>query len=97
VSVVDFIGNGIELLLAVDAQIGALGQNLPFMHSESNAIHAQAMALFDPPGLESNLRFEVLHRDIIARFGRYPHRNAALGRLSTPSELAFLAQPGSAF
>src|SRR5574341_395137 len=46
---------------------------LPYMHSESAAIHAQAMVLFDQPGLENNLRFEVLHRDIIARFGRYPH------------------------
>jgi uncharacterized protein (DUF924 family) len=70
---------------------------LPYMHSESAAIHAQAMVLFDQPGLENNLRFEVLHRDIIARFGRYPHRNAALGRVSTPGELAFLAQPGSSF
>ena len=48
-------------------------------------------------GLENNLRFEVLHRDVIARFGRYPHRNAALGRVSTPGELAFMAQPGSSF
>ncbi|MBP3982013.1 MAG: DUF924 domain-containing protein [Gammaproteobacteria bacterium] len=70
---------------------------LPYMHSESAAIHAQAMVLFDQPGLENNLRFEVLHRDIIARFGRYPHRNATLGRVSTPGELAFLAQPGSSF
>ena len=64
---------------------------------ESPAIHAQAMVLFDQPGLENNLRFEVLHRDVIARFGRYPHRNAALGRVSTPGELAFMAQPGSSF
>ena len=70
---------------------------LPYMHSESPAIHAQAMVLFDQPGLENNLRFEVLHRDVIARFGRYPHRNAALGRVSTPGELAFMAQPGSSF
>jgi uncharacterized protein (DUF924 family) len=43
------------------------------------------------------MSFEIAHRDIIARFGRYPHRNAALGRVSTSSELAFLAQPGSSF
>ncbi|MNV66793.1 hypothetical protein D3C71_1595650 [compost metagenome] len=70
---------------------------MPYMHSESAAIHEQAMRLFDQPGLENNLKFEVLHRDIIARFGRYPHRNAVLGRTSTAQELAFLQQPGSSF
>lgn len=70
---------------------------MPYMHSESAAIHAQALVLFDQPGLENNLQFEVRHRDIIARFGRYPHRNAVLGRNSTPEELAFLQQPGSSF
>ena len=70
---------------------------LPFMHSKSLTIHAQALMLFDQPGLEDNLRFEHLHQDILQRFGRYPHRNAALGRTSTPQELEFLAQPGSSF
>ncbi len=70
---------------------------LPFMHSESLAIHAQAMVLFDQPGLESNMRFERAHMDILQRFGRYPHRNAALGRASTAQELEFLSQPGSSF
>ncbi|WP_342720573.1 DUF924 family protein [Acidovorax sp. FHTAMBA] len=70
---------------------------MPYMHSESLVVHAQAMVLFDQPGLENNLKFEVAHRDIIARFGRYPHRNAVLGRTSTAQELAFLAQPGSSF
>ncbi|MFY3384815.1 DUF924 family protein [Paracidovorax sp. MALMAid1276] len=70
---------------------------LPYMHSESPAIHEQAMVLFDQPGLEHNLGFEVQHRDIIARFGRYPHRNAVLGRTSTPEEAEFLQQPGSSF
>jgi uncharacterized protein (DUF924 family) len=70
---------------------------LPFMHSESLAIHAQALRLFDQPGLEGNLRFERLHQDILQRFGRYPHRNAALGRRSTPEEEAFLQQPGAGF
>ena len=49
------------------------------------------------PWTWDGVRFEVLHRDVIARFGRYPHRNAALGRVSTPGELAFMAQPGSSF
>ena len=70
---------------------------MPYMHSESLAVHQQALALFDQPGLEENLRFEHLHHDILVRFGRYPHRNAVLGRSSTAEELAFLQQPGSAF
>ncbi len=70
---------------------------MPYMHSESLAIHDVAVRLFDQPGLEDNLKFEHLHRDIIVRFGRYPHRNALLGRVSTPDEEAFLEQPGSSF
>jgi len=70
---------------------------MPHMHSESAEIHRQAIELFDQPGLEDNLRFELLHRDIIQRFGRYPHRNAILGRPSTQAELEFLQQPGSSF
>ena len=70
---------------------------MPYMHSESLAIHEEAVRLFDQPGLEDNLKFEHLHRDIIVRFGRYPHRNALLGRVSTPEEEAFLLQPGSSF
>jgi uncharacterized protein (DUF924 family) len=70
---------------------------LPFMHSESRAIHAVAARLFDAPGLEKNLDFELKHKAIIDRFGRYPHRNAVLARPSTPEELAFLGEPGSAF
>ncbi|EPC02560.1 hypothetical protein L861_09455 [Litchfieldella anticariensis FP35 = DSM 16096] len=70
---------------------------MPYMHSESLLIHDEALRLFDQPGLEENLRFERRHRDIIARFGRYPHRNAVLGRGSTPEEIAFLQEPGSSF
>ncbi|MBY6062897.1 DUF924 family protein [Pseudidiomarina sediminum] len=70
---------------------------MPYMHSESLSIHNQAMVLFDQPGLEKNYDFEVKHRDIIARFGRYPHRNAILGRQSTPEEALFLSQPDSSF
>lgn len=70
---------------------------LPLMHSESLAIHARAEVLFDQPGLEDNLEFERKHQAVLQRFGRYPHRNAALGRESTPEELEFLAQPGSGF
>lgn len=70
---------------------------MPYMHSESRAIHDEARRLFDQPGLERNLDFEHRHREILERFGRYPHRNAILGRNSTPEELAFLEQPGSSF
>lgn len=70
---------------------------MPYMHSESALIHAQAVLLFSQPGMEDSLRFEQRHQAIIERFGRYPHRNAILGRTSTPEELAFLTEPGSAF
>jgi uncharacterized protein (DUF924 family) len=70
---------------------------LPWMHSESGLIHEEALRLFAEPGLEHNLEFERQHKAIIDRFGRYPHRNAALGRASTPEELAFLREPGSSF
>ena len=70
---------------------------MPFMHSESKEIHDIALFLFDQPGLEDNYNFEVRHKDIIDRFGRYPHRNAILGRESTEEELEFLSQPGSSF
>ena len=70
---------------------------MPFMHSESRAIHVEAERLFRHPGLEFNYKFELKHKAIIDRFGRYPHRNRVLGRASTPEELAFLEQPGSSF
>jgi uncharacterized protein (DUF924 family) len=70
---------------------------MPFMHSESEAIHEVAMTLFDQPGLENNFDFEKKHKRIIDRFGRYPHRNAILGRQSTPEEETFLKEPGSSF
>ena len=70
---------------------------MPFMHSESVEIHEIAMFLFDQPGLEDNFNYELKHKEIIDRFGRYPHRNELLGRESTPEEIEFLAQPGSSF
>jgi uncharacterized protein (DUF924 family) len=63
---------------------------LPFMHSESKIIHEAALKLFSIPGLENNLKYEILHKNIIDQFGRYPHRNHILGRVSTPEELEFL-------
>lgn len=70
---------------------------MPYMHSESARIHAQAERLFDQPGLERNLDFERRHKTIIDRFGRYPHRNAILGRASSDEEQRFLKTPGSSF
>ncbi len=70
---------------------------MPFMHSESSLIHRRAVQLFSEPGLEYSLNFELRHKAIIDRFGRYPHRNQVLGRPSTPEEQRFLEQPGSSF
>lgn len=97
------------LALALAQELVASGQDrslplaqrsfayMPYMHSESALVHTQAVALFAQPGLEDTLRFEQRHKDIIDRFGRYPHRNAILGRQSTPEELAYLSEPGSGF
>ncbi|WP_288395999.1 DUF924 family protein [uncultured Vagococcus sp.] len=70
---------------------------MPFMHSESVAIHEKAVELFSEPGLENNLDFEHRHFNIIKKFGRYPHRNEILGRVSTPEEIQFLKEPNSSF
>lgn len=70
---------------------------MPYMHSESRVIHQVAERLFKENGPESNYGFELRHKAIIDRFGRYPHRNAVLGRSSTQEEQAFLAEPGSSF
>ena len=70
---------------------------MPFMHSESQKIHEMALTLFNQPGMESNYDFELKHKVIIDRFGRYPHRNRLLGRHSTNEEITFLQQPGTSF
>jgi uncharacterized protein (DUF924 family) len=70
---------------------------MPFMHSESLADHAIADSLYQTLGLAGHLKAERQHYAIIERFGRYPHRNALLGRESTPAEKAFLSEPGSSF
>ncbi|GHF27262.1 membrane protein [Kordiimonas sediminis] len=86
-----------------DQNYGLLSPNekiflqMPFMHSESKAIHEEAVRLFSQPGMETNLDYEYRHKAIIDRFGRYPHRNALLGRKSTPDEIEFLKAPGSSF
>jgi uncharacterized protein (DUF924 family) len=102
-----FAADGMALVLAQEAIRAGVDRTtpvarftflyLPFMHSESRAIHVEAERLFRYPGLEDNYKFELKHKAIIDRFGRYPHRNQVLGRASTPEELAFLGQPDSSF
>ncbi|GAB4474210.1 MAG: DUF924 family protein [Burkholderiaceae bacterium] len=73
---------------------------LPFEHAEDRAAQETSLRLFTElahDGLPEALEWARKHYDVIARFGRYPHRNAILGRASTPDEMAFLRQPGSRF
>jgi uncharacterized protein (DUF924 family) len=73
---------------------------LPFEHAESLPLQERAVALFTQlaaDGLTAPLEWAIKHRDVVARFGRFPHRNAILGRASSPEEAAFLQQPGSRF
>ena len=70
---------------------------MPYMHSESALIHDQGLPLFEALNDEYTLSFEVRHKEIIDRFGRYPHRNDVLDRESTAEELEFLKQPNSSF
>lgn len=75
---------------------------LPFEHAEDLTMQRESMRLFaqlgrDEPALAGLLEWARKHEEIIERFGRFPHRNAALGRASTPEEIEFLKQPGSGF
>lgn len=70
---------------------------MPFMHSESKHIHIDALRLFESLGREENLKFEIIHKDIIDQFGRYPHRNEVLGRESTSAEIEYLANNQESF
>ena len=102
-----FAQDGMALVLAQELVTQGLDRQLPsaqrafaympYMHSESRVVQAQSARLFAQPGLEVNLPFALQHQAIIERFGRYPHRNAILGRASSDEELTFLRQPGSAF
>jgi len=70
---------------------------LPFEHSEDKADQARAVELIASLGDADLADWAVRHKAVVDRFGRFPHRNAALGRASTPEEEAFLAEPGSSF
>ena len=79
------------------AVTGRLFMYLPFEHSEDLADQDLAVALISKLGDDEFTRYAIAHRDIIVRFGRFPHRNKVLGRPSTAEETAFLTQPGSSF
>lgn len=88
-----------------DRQLGCWHRSfvyLPFEHAEDRAVQTVALELFaalaaQHPETTAQHEWAVKHAQIIERFGRYPHRNLALGRVSTAEELAFLLQPGSSF
>jgi uncharacterized protein (DUF924 family) len=102
-----FVSDTLALALAqeaiaakADEQLSPIERSflyMPFMHSESLAIHEVAVNLYENNGIASNYDFEIKHKAIIERFGRYPHRNSILGRESTPEEVEFLSQPDSSF
>jgi uncharacterized protein (DUF924 family) len=102
-----FSGDPLALTLAMEAVLTKADETLntaqkaflymPYMHSESLQVHNEAVKLFSSKGLEFNLDFELKHKKIIERFGRFPHRNEILGRISTAEEIEFLQRPGSSF
>jgi len=87
------------LLRGFDAQVPANLRAffyLPFEHSEDMADQERGLALYKAAGDDDGLKWAQIHADIIRRFGRFPHRNAALGRATTPQEQAFLDEGGFA-
>jgi uncharacterized protein (DUF924 family) len=88
------------VLFGVDKELNSVQRSilyLPFMHSESIEIHKVAISLYQKNGNQSNLDFEIKHKQIIEKFGRYLHRNKVLGRVSTDKEIEFLKQQGVGF
>ena len=87
------------LLKGFDAQVPSDLRTflyLPFEHSEDMADQERGLALYTAAGDQNDLKWAQIHADIIRRFGRFPHRNAALGRSTTPEEQAFLDAGGFA-
>lgn len=70
---------------------------MPYEHAEDLQMQEKSVALFRRLGLKEQTEYAIRHRDIIARFGRFPHRNAILGRKNSENEEVFLTQPGSSF
>lgn len=102
-----FSSDATALALSADAIARGLDRGLneverqflymPYQHAEDLAVQERSLELYAALGNASVLDFARRHRDIIARFGRFPHRNAILGRVSTAEEAVFLTQPGSSF
>jgi uncharacterized protein (DUF924 family) len=88
------IAKGVDMRLQPDERAFIY---LPFQHSEDGVDQARSLELFTALGNPNNLDFALRHKAIIDRFGRFPHRNAVLGRASTEEESVFLKEPGSSF
>jgi uncharacterized protein (DUF924 family) len=88
------IAEGMDLRLTPNQRIFLY---MPFQHSENKEDQAHAIRLYTKLGKPLNLDFALRHQAVVDRFGRFPHRNALLGRTSTEEEQAFLAEPGSSF
>lgn len=96
-----FASDAMALALAQEAVAGGHDQLLepprrmflymPYMHSESLVVHEESVRLFTALGMEETLKYELAHVDVLKRFGRYPRRNAALGRTSTSQEVEYCA------
>lgn len=84
----------LEQLQSVDERTFLL---MPYMHSESALIHEVAVPLFKQYASENSYEYEIRHKVIVDRFGRYPHRNEILQRESSAEEIEFLKQPDSSF
>ncbi len=85
----ELVASGGDKTLTNDQRIFAY---MPYMHSESLTIHDESVRLYTELGIEDNLKFENSHRDVIVRFGRFPMRNAALGRKSSTQESAYIKE-----
>lgn len=100
-----FAHDQLALCLAQEAVLAGVDRDLPhqqrlfcympFLHSESRTVHEMALRLFRDLGPDSNVRLELKQKQIIDRFGRYPHRNDILGRQSTAEEIDYLKQSGA--
>ena len=88
------VDNGIDRAMAKRERIFVY---LPFEHSEDRADQVRSVALQGALNDPELVKYSMAHKVIIDRFGRFPHRNAALGRVSTPEEIAFLKEPMSSF
>jgi len=88
------VAQGFDCELAKD---GRMFLYLPFEHAESGPAQVRSVALTAGLGDPALTKWAEAHKAIVDRFGRFPHRNAALGRFSTPEEIEFLKQPGSSF